>query len=377
MTDSEIAQARLRNQRISGDPVDSPGQVAQWLVAVQAQDYAGAQWALGLRLPPGSVAADVDRALAEGTILRTHVLRPTWHFVAPADIRWLLALTAPRVHAVNGTIYRQQGLDGATLARGHRALAAALEGGRQLTRDELRDALERDGVAIGSGLRLAYIIMSAELDGVICSGARRDKQFTYALLDDRAPDAKILAREDALAELAGRYFRSRGPATVQDLAKWSGLTVADARRGLEAVEMQLENVRVGDQVYWFPPPGAALTPTSPSAHLLSIYDEYVSGYKDHSAIGGDEVGTRLMALGNALRFIIVIDGRIAGTWRRTLKKGAVVIETNLFRPLTEDERHAVALAADRYAAFLGLPAQVDVWRREAPASGLLAPSEGE
>jgi hypothetical protein len=376
VTNFEIAQARLRNQRISGDPLDSPGQVAQWLVAVQAQDYAGAQWALGLRLSPESMAADVDRALAEGTILRTHVLRPTWHFVAPADIRWLLALTAPRVHAINGTMYRQQGLDSATLTRSHRTLAAALEGGRQLTREELRDTLERDGITTG-GLRLAYIIMSAELDGVICSGARRGKQFTYALLDDRAPDAKALAREDALAELAGRYFRSRGPATVQDLAKWSGLTVADARRGLEAVEVQLESETIGDRAHWFPPPGAAPTPASPSAYLLSIYDEYVSGYKDHSAIGGDEVGARLMALGSALRFIIVIDGRIAGTWRRTLRKDAVVIETDLFRPLTEDEQHAVALAADRYAAFLGLPAQLDVWRREAGASELLAPPEGE
>jgi hypothetical protein len=197
--------------------------------------------------------------------------------------------------------------------------------------------------------------MSAELDGVICSGARRGKQFTYALLDDRASGARVLAREDALAELAGRYFRSRGPATVHDFAKWSGLTVADARRGLEAVELQLENVRVGDQAYWFPPPGAAPTPASPSAYLLSIYDEYVSGYKDHSAIGGDEVGARLMALGNALRFIIVIDGRIAGAWRRTLTKDAMVIETDLFRPLTEDEQHAVALAADKHAAFVGLP----------------------
>jgi hypothetical protein len=381
VTSFELAQARLRNQRISGDPLDGPGDVAQWLVAVQAQDYAGAQWALGLRMPPGANAGEVDRALADGTILRTHVLRPTWHFVAPDDIRWLLAPTAPRVHAVNGTLYRHQGLDAATLARGHRALAAALEGGRQLTRDELRDALERDGIAT-DGLRLAYILMSAELEGLICSGARRGKQFTYALLDSRAPGARILAREDALAELAGRYFRSRGPATVHDLAKWSGLTVADARRGLEAVEAQFERETIGGQTYWFPPSRGDATSLSPSAHLLSIYDEYVSSYKDRSAMADDDTGGRLLAMGNALRFIIVIDGRVVGAWRRTLRRDAVIIEVDLFRPLAEDEQMAVALAADRYAAFVDLPAEVDVWRREVPAPETdaeqegLAPSEG-
>jgi hypothetical protein len=219
----------------------------------------------------------------------------------------------------------------------------------------MRDALLKAGIATQGRLRFAYVLMSAELDGVICSGARRGKQFTYALLDERAPHANPLDGEAALAELARRYFLSRGPATVQDFSKWSGLTIADAKRGLEAVKSQLGHETVGDQVHWFstsPPPGKDASPT---AYLLSIYDEYISGYKDRSAIGEAEVGDKWMALGNALSYIIVVDGQIVGTWKRELRKDAVVIEANLFTRLTEAENQAVAEAARRYGEFLKLP----------------------
>lgn len=174
MIRSEIACHRLYSQRISAAPLAKPSEVVEWLGAVQAQDYAGAKWALGLRMH-GAVDEDVERAFADGSILRTHLLRPTWHFVTPADIRWMLALTAPRVHAVNAFMYRTLGLDSALLKRSHAVLAKALQGGRQRTRDELRDVLQAAGIATEGGLRSAYIMMSAELDGVICSGARRGK----------------------------------------------------------------------------------------------------------------------------------------------------------------------------------------------------------
>jgi hypothetical protein len=177
MADLDIAHQRLLNQHIARAPFKQPSDVVNWLVAVQAQDYFGAKWALGLRLQD-THDADIDRAFNAGTILRTHVMRPTWHFVTPADIRWLLALTAPRVHAVNAARYRQLELDSATLKRGHKALIKALQGGQHLTREELSNALEKAGVAPAQGQRLAYIVMHAELDGLICSGPRRGKQFT-------------------------------------------------------------------------------------------------------------------------------------------------------------------------------------------------------
>ena len=353
MTPLEIARHRLDNQCIASTTFDKPGEVVGWLGAVQAQDYAGAKWALGLRLQ-GATDDDIEQAFAEGSILRTHLLRPTWHFVTPEDIRWLLALTAPRVHAMNAYYYRKFELDRTVFRRSNAALEKALQGGKQLTREELSGVLQQAGIP-ADGLRLGYLMMRAELDEIICSGARRGKQFTYSLLDHRAPQAKTLERGEALAELARRYFMSRGPATVQDFAKWSGLTAADARSGLEAVKAQLVQEVVDGQTYWFSTSRPYAKAVSPTAHLLSIYDEYISGYKDRSAIGDAQLAAKLIALGNALNYIIVVNGQIVGTWKRTLRTGAVVIETNIFAPLTKAENRAVAVAARRYGAFLDLP----------------------
>jgi hypothetical protein len=197
-------------------------------------------------------------------------------------------------------------------------------------------------------------MMHAELDSLICSGGRRGRQFTYALLDERAPHAKTLSREEALVELAGRYFSSRGPATIQDFAKWSGLTIADARDGLEAVNSSLVQEVVDGLDYWLPASTKGGKDSSPQVHPLSIYDEYISGYKDRRAIGEAEVGARLFAMGNALSYITVVDGLIVGTWRRTLNKAAVIVETTHFRTLSESEKQAAVTAFQRYGEFLKL-----------------------
>src|SRR5579859_6568453 len=205
MTTLDIAHQRLLNQHIAGAPFEKPVDAVQWLVAVQAQDYAAAKWAVGLRLQCAT-DDDIEQAFASGAILRTHLMRPTWHFVTPADIRWMLMLTAPRVLATIAYYDRTLELDGATLLRSNHALVKALEGGKQLTRTELAPALQQAGIACNNLQRLGHIIMHAELDGIICSGARRGKQFTYALLDERVPQSRTLDREEALAEFARRYF---------------------------------------------------------------------------------------------------------------------------------------------------------------------------
>ncbi len=354
MTRLDVPRLRLYNQGIGGARFGAPAEVVDWLVAVQAQDYAGAKWSVGLRMNRAT-DKDLDRAFADGAILRTHALRPTWHFVTPADIRWLLALTAPRVHRVNAAWYRRLQLDDAVLRRTRTVLADALRDGNHLTRSELGEALQQAGIEASDRQRLAYIMMAAELDGLVCSGPRRGKQFTYALLGERAPGAQTLRREEALAELARRYFASRGPATVQDLAKWSGLTVADASRGLEEIKGQLQGETVEGRAYWYSPSTPPVSAVAPAAHLLSVYDEYFSGYQDRSAIQDPGTAARLAALGNDLSYITLIDGQIAGTWKRTLRKDAVIVEINHFRRLTEGEDRAVALAARRYADFFELP----------------------
>lgn len=359
MTGQEIARLRLLNQRIALPSFNNPGDVVGWLGAVQAQDYSGAKWALGLRMRTAT-DPDIEAAFNAGSILRTHVLRPTWHFVLPADIRWMLALTAPRVHALNASMYRQQGLDEASLKRCEQVLANALQGGNHLTRDELKDSLLQAGIPVESGLRMSYIMMYAELEAVVCSGPRRGKQFTYALLEERAPQAKTLQRDEALAELARRFFQSRGPASVHDFAKWSGLTVADARDGLEVVKDGFQQEDMDGQTYWFLRPRAPLTPSSSTAHLLSIYDEYISGYKDRSAMDANNLAELFKEMGNALQYFIALDGQLVGTWKRTLRKEAAFIETNLFKKVSEDERQAIALAAGHYADFLGLSLELEL-----------------
>jgi hypothetical protein len=251
-------------------------------------------------------------------------------------------------------MYRRLNLNLGVLKRSNRSLKKSLSDGQHFTRNELQVALRRDGIT-ASGLRLAYILMAAELDGLICSGPRRGKQFTYALLKKRAPKARALGRDEALAELARRYFQSRGPATVSDFAKWSGLTVGDAQSSLESVHARFEHETLGRQTYWFPASRSSEKKALVTAHLLSIYDEYVSSYKDRTAFCTAEIADRLKALGNELTSIMVVNGQIVGTWKRTLNKKTLVIKTNPFRQLTKTENRAVSSAIQQHGEFFGLP----------------------
>ena len=353
----DIPRYRLHTQFLSQTELTEPSQVVKRLGAVQSQDYGGAKWALGLRLSETTDIA-MDQAFNEGKILRTHILRPTWHFVAPEDIRWMLALSAPRVHAVNVFMYRQQELDGAAIHKSYAVLEKALQGNKQLTRQELGSALEKGGIPAARGVRLGYFLMSAELDGLICSGARRGKQFTYALLEERAPTVKAWTRAEALAELTRRYFATRGPATLHDFTWWSGLTMADAKEGIESVRSAFVNEEIDGKSYWFDRSLSPAKAISPMAHLLPNYDEYFIGLKDRSAIG-TLIGQFDLDANNPafIAHIIIIDGQIVGGWRRTIRKNAVILELTPIIKLTKAHERAIGNAADRYGEFLQLPVQ--------------------
>ena len=354
MTNVELLQLRLGNQQLSQHAFEKPDEVVGWLGAVQAQDYAAAKWAVGLRLHNTTDEA-IEEAFTSGAILRTHVMRPTWHFVLPADIRWLLALTAPRLLALNASYYRKLELDDATCIRCNAVLAKALEGGKQLTRPELMSVLRQAGMATDDLLRGTYIMMWAELDGIVCSGARRGKQFTYALLDERVPQANTFTRNEALAELTRRYFTSHGPATLQDFVWWSGLTVADAKIGLEMITPQLLHEVVDGQTYWFSRSAPPASPANESltTYLLPNFDEYTVGYTDRSAVIDDAHISKLDSRGGVLNNTIVMNGQVVGSWKRTIKKDTVEIIPNLFTSLNENEVRSFAEAVQRYGVFLG------------------------
>lgn len=359
LTAAHIRHLRLARQHISRPAKLSVAAMVSRLVAVQAQDIAGAKWALGLRLQ-GVDDHEVERAFDAGAILRTHLLRPTWHFVTPADIRWLLMLTGPRVQARNAPICRKLGLDARTLNRGVAAIARALARDHHLTRDALREVLERARISTAGPQRMAYLVMHGELEGVICSGPRQGRQFTYALLEERAAPVEPITRDEALARLTQRYFATRAPATVHDFAKWSGLSVADARRGLEATRRGLVEIVVDGKTCWMPPGAPPARSSAPRSYLLSIYDEYISGYRDRSAIMAPEHARRLIDQGNPLAWVIVLDGRIVGTWRRVLRRDGVLVDATLFVPLSARERKALEAAVERYGEHLGVPASLSI-----------------
>lgn len=357
MPSLDIAQQRLHAQHLTGAPLATPEAVVGWFGAVQSQDYAGAKWAIAQRTG-GATGAALDQLFASGAILRTHVLRPTWHFVLPADIRWMLELTAPRVHAATAYYYRQHELDDAIFDRSETLLAAALDGGNHLTRTELAGILQRGGIE-ASGPRLGHIMMHAELEGVICSGPRRGKQFTYALLDERAPNARRLDPETALAELTRRYLTSHGPATVHDFAWWSGLSVSHAKTGIELVKSDLTHETIDGATYWFAPPTTTVGATSPIVHLLPNYDEFLVAFKAHAPSFDPTLYARIDRQPDALlAHIVVIDGLVSGGWRRTISRTGVNVELTLLRDLTSAEATALQAAATRYGEFLELPVTV-------------------
>ena len=339
-------------------PSASPQEVVARLGAVQAQDYGAAKWGIGLR-GRGLVDAEVERAFNAGEIIRTHVLRPTWHFVAPADLRWLLHLTAPHVHRANGPYYRKAGIDSTVIRRSTAILEKSLRDHAYRTRAEVEVALQRAGIGASDSQGLSYLMMRAELDGIVCSGPLRGKQHTYALVEERVPQSVALTRDEALRELARRYVTTRGPATAQDLAWFSGLTVAEARRGIESLGQSAERIPLDGREYWTMTAVRPRPVADRPAHLLPNYDEYFIGYRERGAflerLRSEAVPMPTPALE---RHVIALGGQLVGGWKRVLSRGSVTVELSVVATLGRPEHQAVARAASAYGKFLQLPLEV-------------------
>jgi len=352
MTISDIRELRLLNQHLASPRFTEPADLVYYMGAMQSQDYAGAKWAIAQRLK-GATDKSIEDAFTKDDILRTHVMRPTWHFVHPKDIRWMIQLTAPRVMTIAGTQHRQHQLDHVIFSKSEKAIQQAMEGGKQLTRDEITKALEKAGVATNEQ-RFIHIMMQMELIGLVCSGGRQGKQFTYALLDERVPATKSFDRQEALIALAERYFISHGPATLQDYAWWSGLTVADAKTGLETVKHKLTGIVINNNTYWFAEQENLSKSKSPAAFLLPNYDEYIVSYKDRSAAIAAADLNKADPRGTIFNHAVVVNGKVIGIWKRTIGKAKVDIELIPFAPLSNVNKAAIMTAAKRYARFLGL-----------------------
>jgi len=351
MRSDHIALRRLDAQRISWTPFARAVEVVAWLGAVQAQDYFGALWAVGLRLTDGT-ERDVERAIAERLVVRTWPMRGTLHFVAAADARWMTELLAGRPAAAAAGRLRSYGIDAKVLSRARRVLLRRLQGGRQLSRPDVYSALEDGGIATGDQRGL-HILWRLAQDCVVCFGPRHGKQHTFVLFDEWLPDAKRLSREEALATLAQRYFRSHGPATLRDFAWWSGLPVADARSAIALAGDRLANELHDGEHLWSAELGVGPLERRGCTQILPAFDEFLVGYTDRGAALDVAASERVVG-GGIFHPVVVHDGRVVGTWRRETTRREVVCSVAPFVALGHGRARAVKAALERYARFLGL-----------------------
>lgn len=355
--DRALARWRMRSLRLAGEPFGTAPEVVSGLLAVQAENYAQASWAVAARTAGEVTEADLGALFARGAFLRTHVLRTTWHFVAPDDIRWLVALTAPRIRPTMRQVRQATALDEATLDRSLEVVCRSLAGGTHLTRAAVGERLRDEGLP-SAGRSLGVVMFHAETAGVVCSGVPDGKDQTYALLEERARGGRRLGRDEALAELALRYVGGHGPVTERDLAYWATMTLADVRTGLAAVGDRLGSFVHDGRTYWHvgdPPPDG---PGEPRGHLLQALDEYHNGVQDSRHVLDAE---GIMTTGRAATVgMALVDGQAVGGMRRTVRAPGVVFDVHPYRELTGDEVSALQEAASRYGAFVGLEASLAV-----------------
>jgi hypothetical protein len=356
MNTRDITTIRLANQQIADATSTSPTEVVTRLLAVQAQDYRGALWSIGLRLT-GATIAQIEQAIAERSIVRTWPMRGTLHFVAAADVRWMLELLTPRVMKGSAGRMRQLEIDDTVLSRSRKAFVKALRDGPPLTRDAMYDVLGRAKIE-PANQRGIHILSRLSQEGLLCFGPHRGRQPTFALLDEWIPGSRTLDRDEALAELTSRYFRGHGPATIRDFAWWSGLTLGDARAGVAMMAAELTEHKIGGIAYlaWrnTPDVNTATRRSARALYLLPGFDEYMLGYSDRS-IALDPANAPKIVPGNNGMFMptIVARGRVIGTWRSVVSRRALAVMPLPFAPLSSRDVRAFATVAGRYAEFLG------------------------
>jgi len=356
MNKNDIATARLNSQQITGSRYSGVKELVGWMGVMQAQDAAMANWAIGARLP-NATEQTVEEAINKGEILRIHVLRPTWHLVSAEDIYWMLDLTARAVKTAMDSTERRLELSQPLLKKSNAVLEKAMRGGKHLTREEIQAEFKRARIDIYEN-RLSHLLGRAEAVGLLCSGALKNGRTTHALLEERVPRPKPLTREEALAKLASKYFNSHGPATLQDFNWWSGLTAREANLALEFAKPGLRSETIDGQVYWLANTFSIPKQGKEGVHLLPAYDEYIISYKNRSAVLALEDHARAVSRNGLFKPVIVVNGRVAGTWKRTIKKDKVIVETEFFDQADQIPIKSIEKAADLFGRFLGLKVEL-------------------
>jgi hypothetical protein len=347
MTSDDIQKLRLISQRLPAKLPISPQDMVSYFGAMQAQDYSMAKWAIGLRC--GSSDHIIEDSIYNAEIIRTHILRPTWHFVSASDLRWMLELTAPHVKKLASSMGRKYCLDDKSLLKYYSKMERLLSGNKHLTREEIM--LKLNVGTSANNIQNSLIMMNAELDGIVCNGENRGKQFTYALLEERIPETGKISQEESLAKLANKYFTSRGPATLKDFIWWSGLSVTNAKIALELIKPEFQSQQFDNQTYWFHNTLSLKTINPERIYLLPAFDEFLISYKDRTASISAENQLKAFTKNGIFSPILVLNGEVVGTWKRTIKKDKVFIEIKPFIPLIDNQN--ILSAINIYEKYLG------------------------
>lgn len=349
MTSLQISRQRFLNQHVHGDQFKTANGLVHWMGVIQAQDYAMSKYAIGVRLK-NYTDEIVEDAINKGEIIRTHVLRPTWHFVAAEDARWMLELTAKNLNKALSSNNKRLELDEKIFNKANNIIEKLLRDGKHLTRKEIMVALEKKGIKTND-LRAGHIMFRAETDLVVCNGIKRDKQFTYTLFDERVPSTKKITKDEALAELALRYFSSHGPATLQDFTWWSGLSVTDARNGLELIKSKLASEKNGENIYWFASNTNNANTKSNATVFLPAFDEFLISYKSREISLDPKFASKSYTTNGIFNPIIVHNAKVIGTWKPKQTK-EILITPSFFDKPSEKQKQLCVKTAKEFGQFM-------------------------
>lgn len=316
---------------------------------MQAQDFVMAKTAIGKRLY-NVTDAMIQSAFDNGEILRTHVLRPTWHFVVAEDIYWMLALSGKKIETSLKKRHAQLHITEKMITKSSTIMAKVLAGNVHMTREELIGEFEKKDVSCDS-YQMYHMLMLAELDGAICSGVMKGKKQTYALLKERVKNHKKYSREESLALLAQRYFTSHGPATVQDFAWWSWLSLTDAKKSIALAERSLKSYRVDDITYWSSASRDQIL-SGDTVHLLPAFDEFVISYRNRKILLKEQENSKVISSNGIFKPIVVANGQVIGVWSRSVKRAKIIVRIELFRPMSQKIKNLIAQEVEAYGRYM-------------------------
>ena len=345
-----IPHHRLHTQQIAQQQFQQPNELLNWMGAMQAQDYEMSKWAVALRLPDAN-ENKIETALNNGELIRTHILRPTWHIVSAENHRWMMDLSAPQLTRTLNSYAKRDGVDDKTLLKAEKIILKLLAKKNHCTRDEIMSVLQKEKIN-SDGYRSAHIMFHAELNGLVCNGIRKGKEITYALLDERIPLSKKLNRDEALAKLATIYFQSHSPATLKDFSWWSGLNQTESKKSIDFISKNLEKIEVGEQQYFVLRLKEKIKPNS-KIHLLPAFDEYIISYNHRLDVVDKNHSPKVFTNNGIFKPMIVHDGKIIGTWKRTITGKKLKTEIFSFEKISKQIEMEIEKKMEGFKNYLG------------------------